>query len=75
MIGEHGEIEKARTDTDADTQQNRTTDMITSIIMTGVVLGALGYALRPGRHGDMIVSRPYNNRYNDASGAREDHLG
>jgi hypothetical protein len=49
--------------------------MITSIIITGVLAGALGYALRPGKHGDMILSRPYNNRYNDAAGAREDHLG
>jgi len=45
--------------------------MITSIIITGVIAGALGYALRPGRHGEMIVHRPYNNRYNDASGARD----
>ncbi len=49
--------------------------MLTSIIITGVIAGALGYALRPGGHGDMIVRRPYNNRYNDAAGAREDHLG
>jgi hypothetical protein len=45
--------------------------MITSIIITAVIVGALGYALRPGRHGDMIVERPYNNRHNDASGARD----
>jgi len=45
--------------------------MITSIIVTGIVVGALGYALRPGRHGEMIVRRPYNNRYNDAPGARD----
>ena len=24
--------------------------------------------------GGIIIRRPYNNRYNDASGAREDHL-
>jgi len=48
--------------------------MITSIITTGIVVGTLGYALRPGKHGDMIISRPYNNRYNPASGAREDNL-
>jgi hypothetical protein len=45
--------------------------MITSIIVTGVIAGALGYALRPGKHGDMIVKRPYNNRHSDASGARD----
>lgn len=49
--------------------------MITSIIVTGVIAGVLGYALRPGEHGDIIIRRPYNNRYNDAAGAREDHLG
>jgi hypothetical protein len=48
--------------------------MITSIIVTGVIAGALGYALRPGRSGDMIVHRPYNNRYSDASGARDNTL-
>ncbi len=48
--------------------------MITSIIVTTVIAGALGYALRQGRHGDLIAHRPYNNRYNDASGARDDHF-
>jgi hypothetical protein len=27
-----------------------------------------------GRAGEFIVHRPYNNRYSDASGARDDHL-
>ncbi len=27
-----------------------------------------------GAAGELIVHRPYNNRHNDASGAREDHL-
>jgi hypothetical protein len=48
--------------------------MITSIVVTAIIVVALGYALRPGRHGDMIVHRPYNNRYNDASGARDHSL-
>lgn len=45
--------------------------MLTSLIVTGVIAGALGYALRPGRHDEMIVHRPYNNRYDDASAARD----
>jgi hypothetical protein len=45
--------------------------MLTSIIVTAVIAGALGYALRPGRHGEMIVHRPYNDRHSDASGARD----
>jgi hypothetical protein len=44
--------------------------MFTSIIVTGVIAGVLGYALRPGEHGD-IIKRPYNNRYNDATAARD----
>jgi hypothetical protein len=46
-------------------------EMITSIIVTAVIAGALGYALRQGRHGDLIVHRPYNNRYSDATAARD----
>ncbi len=45
-----------------------------SILITLLVVAVLGYALRSGRSGDLIVRRPYNNRYNDASGAREDYL-
>jgi hypothetical protein len=47
--------------------------MFTGIIVSLIIAGALGYASRAG--GDQLISRrPYNNRYNDASGAREDHL-
>ncbi len=49
--------------------------MLTSILITLLIIAALGYALRSERAGSLIVRRPYNNRYNDASGAREDHLG
>jgi hypothetical protein len=45
--------------------------MLTSIIITGVIVGVLGYALRPDGRDDMIVKRPYNNRHSDASGARD----
>jgi hypothetical protein len=48
--------------------------MITSIIVTAVIAGALGYAFRQGRHGDLIVHRPYNNRYDDATAARDHAL-
>jgi hypothetical protein len=51
--------------------------MLTAIIVTLIIVAVLGYALRSGRSGrtsEAIVRRPYNNRYNDASGAREDHL-
>jgi hypothetical protein len=49
--------------------------MLTAIIVTLLISAALGYALRAGRSGDSIARRPYNNRYNDAAGAREDHFG
>ncbi len=47
--------------------------MFASIIIVLVILAALANALRTGRR-DIITSRPYNNRYNAASGAREDAL-
>jgi hypothetical protein len=47
--------------------------MLTAIIVTLIIAGALGYASRAGGE-ELISRRPYNNRYNDASGAREDHL-
>jgi hypothetical protein len=46
-----------------------------SIIVTLIIVSALGYGLRGGRGGGLIARRPYNNRYSDASAAREDHLG
>jgi len=49
--------------------------MLTAIVVTLIITLALGSALRFGRNGGLIVRRPYNNRANDASGAREDHLG
>jgi len=49
--------------------------MLTSIIVTLLVVAALGYGLRSERTGTLILRRPYNNRYSDAAGAREDHLG
>jgi hypothetical protein len=51
----------------------RGTPMLTGIIVTLFITAALGYASGAGG-GRMISRRPYNNRYNDASGAREDHL-
>ena len=53
---------------------NRTMQMLTAIIITIVIAAALGYAQRGGRDGGIIIRRPYNNRYNDASGAREDTI-
>ncbi len=49
--------------------------MLTAILITLIVVAALGYALHAGSDESAIVRRPYNNRYNDAAGAREDHFG
>jgi hypothetical protein len=49
--------------------------MLAAIIVTLLVIAFVGYAPRSPRTGKLIVRRPYNNRYNDASGSREDHLG
>jgi hypothetical protein len=48
--------------------------MLTSIAVTALILATLAYGLRSQRSSKSIVRRPYNNRYSDASGAREDHL-
>ena len=48
--------------------------MLLAVIVTLLVIALLGYAPRSGRTDELILRRPYNNRYNDASGAREDHL-
>jgi hypothetical protein len=47
--------------------------MLASITVALVIFVALANAFQPGRR-DIITSRPYNNRYNDASGARDDAL-
>jgi hypothetical protein len=49
--------------------------MLAAILITLIIAAALGYALRSGRSGTAIVHRPYNNRYNDASGARDELSG
>jgi hypothetical protein len=48
--------------------------MLTATIVTFVTVTCLGYALRSVRTDKLIVRRPYNNRYNDAAGARDEHM-
>ncbi|HEX3911353.1 MAG TPA: hypothetical protein VHW67_11720 [Solirubrobacteraceae bacterium] len=48
--------------------------MLTAILITIALVVTLGYALRSGQGQNTILRRPYNNRYNDAAGAREDYL-
>jgi hypothetical protein len=49
--------------------------MILAIAITILIASALGISLRTGRRSELIAEHSYNNRYNDAAGAREDHLG
>jgi hypothetical protein len=56
-------------------RKRKDTPMLIAILVTLVVVAALGYALGSGRREDTILRRPYNNLYNDASAARRDHLG
>jgi hypothetical protein len=48
--------------------------MLTAIVVTLLVVAALALGLRSERSAGLILRRPYNNRYNDASGARDDAL-
>ena len=52
--------------------QPKDNTMLTAIIVTATIVGTLGYALGIGRRDSSILRRPYNNRYNAASGAREE---
>ncbi len=47
--------------------------MLSALIIAVIIIAALANAARPGR-GDIITSRPYNNRYNAAAGARDESL-
>lgn len=49
--------------------------MLLGILITLLLMVGLGAAFRRDEESGLIARRPYNNRYNDASGAREDHLG
>jgi hypothetical protein len=46
--------------------------MFIAIFVTTLIAVALGLGQRAGRDG-LIGRRPYSNRYNDASGAREEY--
>jgi hypothetical protein len=49
--------------------------MLVAIAITFFILLAFAIALPSARSDRLIAHRRYNNRYNDAAGAREDHLG
>ncbi|HXD53386.1 MAG TPA: hypothetical protein VN618_01400 [Solirubrobacteraceae bacterium] len=49
--------------------------MLLGILITIFLTLGLGAAFRRQGEGGLIARRPYNNRYSDASAAREDHFG
>lgn len=49
--------------------------LLASIVIALLLTWGLANAMRAGRSYETILRRPYNNRYNDATGAREDWLG
>jgi hypothetical protein len=49
--------------------------MLAAILITLLIGVALGGALRAGRGDGLIANHTYNNRYSDATAARDDHLG
>jgi hypothetical protein len=57
---------------ESNPDNDRTTQMFLAIFVTIIITSGLGYALSGGRRGGAITRRPYSNRYNAASGARED---
>ncbi len=63
-----------RTGRHSATPPKRGNPILTAVIITLILVGSLGFALGSGRSGPLIARRPYNNRYSDATGAREDHL-
>jgi hypothetical protein len=48
--------------------------MLISIVVTAVIVIGLGIAIRPPKEDALVKRRPYNNRYSDASAARDDSL-
>jgi hypothetical protein len=49
--------------------------MFASIFVTTIIVAALGQGLHSERDDGVLISRrPYNNRHNDASGARDYHF-
>lgn len=49
--------------------------MLTALLITLLIVAALGYALAAAGDAGAILRRPYNNRYSDAAGARDDYIG
>ena len=49
--------------------------MLSAILIALLIGAALGNALRAGRGDGLIATHRYNNRYTDATAARDDHLG
>ena len=49
--------------------------MLPALLITLIIIAALGYSMQTEHEGGLITQHRYNKRGSDASGAREDHLG
>jgi high-affinity Fe2+/Pb2+ permease len=49
--------------------------MLAAIFIILVIISALGSSIQSEQDGGLISHHRYNNRDNDASGARDDHFG
>ncbi len=49
--------------------------MLSALFISLIIIVPALISLRPDSKGRLISHTPYNNRNNDATGAREDHLG
>ncbi len=48
--------------------------MLSAILVALILIVGLAFRLLSRQDGELISRRPYNNRYSDASGARDDHF-
>jgi hypothetical protein len=46
-----------------------------SLLIALIIAAGLGFTTRSARGYRLISKHAYNNRYNDAAGARQDHAG
>jgi hypothetical protein len=49
--------------------------MLAAILITLIIIAALASSIRAEKNGGLISEHRYNNRSNDASGARDEHFG
>ncbi len=72
MVLEDGERAHRSRETIPDREDQK---MLTATLVTVLIALSMAFALRSPKDGELIAKRPYENRYNDAAGARQSRLG